>query len=136
GRTELTQQVRAILQFAVPVPPFAYPLVAVSLEPNTFFNRRSGDDGFSGETPANAVPNPTEKVHDGAPAVSPWLPSMVRVSGPSTANASPPAIDRASVAAESARPTSLENPSVAVGTPREYAASRSIEPLPPFALNG
>jgi hypothetical protein len=65
------QQVPAILQLFEPAPGFEYPLVELSREPNTFFSRRNGDDGLSGEIPANAVPSPTEKVHDGAPVVSP-----------------------------------------------------------------
>jgi hypothetical protein len=111
--------VPAFLQLANPVPPFEYPLVAVTREPNTFFSRRSGDDGSSGEIPANAVPSPTENVHDGAPVVSPWLPSTVRVTGPATANATPPAIERANVALESARPSSLLSPRFAVVFPSE-----------------
>jgi hypothetical protein len=105
------------LQVFVLVPPFVYPLVELSREPNTFVSRRSGDDGLSGEIPANAVPNPTEKVHAGAPVVNPRLPSIVSVSGPATANANPPATERASVALESARPTSLLNPRFTVVLP-------------------
>ena len=68
---ENRQHVRETLQLLEPVPPFLYPLVDVTREPNTLLSRRSGDDGFSGEIPANAVPNPTEMLHDGAPGVSP-----------------------------------------------------------------
>src|SRR5262249_13170231 len=100
------------------------------------FRRRSDDDGLSGEIPAKAVPNPTDTVHEGAPVVSPRLPSTVSVSGPPMENAVPAAIDRARVALESARPTSAEYPSVAVAGPKAYPPSRATDPFPPSAPSG
>ena len=71
GHVAERQQVPAVLQLFAPVPLFEYPLVEFTRDPRTFARRRSEEDGLSGESPANAVPTPIERVHDGAPVVSP-----------------------------------------------------------------
>jgi hypothetical protein len=48
-----------------------YPLDEVALEPRAVLSRPKSEPPLMGEIPENAVPRLTEKVHLGAPDVSP-----------------------------------------------------------------
>jgi hypothetical protein len=59
------------LQLVVLLGVLEYPLDDVALEPNAFFKRPKIEPPLIGEMPEYAVPRLTEKVHFGAPGVSP-----------------------------------------------------------------
>src|SRR2546430_8295821 len=77
------------------------------------FRRRSGVVGVTGEEPPKAVPTPTERIHRGDAAVSPWLPSIVTMSEWARVCRTPPPITRLSAWAES-EPTSTPTDAVHV----------------------
>src|SRR2546427_10820675 len=77
------------------------------------FRRRSGVVGVTGEEPPKAVPTPTERIHRGDAAVSPWLPSIVTMSEWARVCRTPAPITRLSAWVES-EPTSTPTDAVHV----------------------
>ena len=81
---------------------------------NVLLMRRSGVVGVTGETPAKAVPRPTESTHRGEAVVRPRLPSTVTISGATRVWRTPTPITRLSAWVESALPTSTPTDAVHV----------------------